>query len=224
MNGNTKNIIIIVLAFLVIGLVVIVGLFATNTIYVDKKSKINLKGTATKEEVTTETKEKVKLTKNQALEISSNLIKKYFEFNYSSTRCGEVNEKDSFNQSSGGLYATYKASTKYKTEDELLKDLKEYFSDSIIENSLKKSADSLDSLLEYKGKLYCKIYDDIIVNKDNINNDSIAITTYSNNNISGTVKFKYTNLNKEEEYNALFEIERDSRNNWILSNYTFIMV
>ena len=79
-------------------------------------------------------------------------------------------------------------------------------------------------MLEYKGKLYCKIYDDIIVNKDNINNDSIAITTYSNNNISGTVKFKYTNLNKEEEYNALFEIERDSRNNWILSNYTFIMV
>ena len=74
MNGNTKNIIIIVLAFLVIGLVVIVGLFATNTIYVDKKSKINLKGTATKEEVTTETKEKVKLTKDQALEISSNLI------------------------------------------------------------------------------------------------------------------------------------------------------
>ena len=42
LNGNTKNIIIIVLAFLVIGLVVIVGLFATNTIYVDKKSKINL--------------------------------------------------------------------------------------------------------------------------------------------------------------------------------------
>ena len=106
----------------------------------------------------------------------------------------------------------------------ILKDLKKYFSDSIIENSLKKSADSLDSLLEYKGKLYCKIYDDVIVNKDNINNDSIAITTYSNNNISGTVKFKYTNLNKEEEYNALFEIERDSRNNWILSNYTFIMV
>ena len=44
MNGNTKNIIIIVLAFLVIGLVVIVGLFATNTIYVDKKSKIKLTG------------------------------------------------------------------------------------------------------------------------------------------------------------------------------------
>lgn len=159
------------------------------------------------------------LSEDEALTISKEVTKKYFEFkHYLGAFCGDVNSQDyiSFGSYETKDFRDYWASTSYKNINELKTYLNSIMSEKLLPNYLNNNV----SYIEQNGKLYCQLahkgpgetYNENLstFNVLNINRDTINLkvtlvsdVVNSHNTRTGNITIKKSNdIWVIDEYNV----------------------
>ena len=222
-NKKSNGVIVGLLLGITIMLVVLVVLFATNTISFTSKATTNESGTTNTEDNST-IKE---LTKEEAEQILNDRIEKIFKYVHSlSAYCGETEAsypEDTNNYDKEKYivegFITYFAS-KYSNKEELTNYMKTFMNDEVIKKYSREGVYTSDTYKEQNGKLFC-----LNTNKDcgmiyDSDKSTFTITNQTNDIINATGKLSHHSCDDREEYLTIsIDITKDSNGNWIITKY-----
>ena len=159
------------------------------------------------------------LTNDEALSVSKELVKKYFEYNHAlGPYCGEINGQDylSFGSYETQDFRDYSASVDFKSIDEL----KKYFATFMVQDLFPKYLNDGVSYLEKDGKLYCQLSHKGPGETYNESKSFYVINSMDGNKIVvGVILISDVVENVTNTREGIVEIVKNSEGNWLISKY-----
>ncbi len=211
-NKNNNKGVIILLVIIIIILGVLCVLFATDTITFNKN--VNNDEQSSNTTKNNDVSNQV-LTKDEALSISNEIIKKYYKTVPNTAYCGEIDLNDNIKNENN---FSYNLSKSYSSKAEVEEFLKQFLSSSFTESQLnRKDSANNTYYIEKDNKLYCLSSSHSICSP-NDNEISNEVLNVSSNKIDGKGSYITACLGSSVNNTYNFTIINEN-GNWVLDNY-----